>query len=289
MWACQTPILRYGSEAQKRTYLPGLCDGSLIAAHGMSEPESGSDAFALATSATRSADGFVLDGSKTFVTNAPESDVFVVFATIDRALGFAGVTAFLLDRATPGLSVGIPISKMGLKTSPMSELSLERCAVPESAVLGRVGGGMAVFNTSMLWERSCILASTVGTLERQLERSLAYAKERRQFGRAIGEFQAVSHKLVDMQLRLETARLLAYKVGWLLDQGKTPTLESALVKLYLSDCHLRSSLDALRIHGGYGYMTEFELERDVRDAVGSTLYSGTTEIQYELAARCLGL
>jgi len=199
------------------------------------------------------------------------------------------VTAFLLDRATPGLSVGIPISKMGLKTSPMSELSLERCAVPESAVLGRVGGGMAVFNTSMLWERSCILASTVGTLERQLERSLAYAKERRQFGRAIGEFQAVSHKLVDMQLRLETARLLAYKVGWLLDQGKTPTLESALVKLYLSDCHLRSSLDALRIHGGYGYMTEFELERDVRDAVGSTLYSGTTEIQYELAARCLGL
>src|SRR6185312_4891043 len=254
MWACQTPILRYGSEAQKRTYLPGLCDGSLIAAHGMSEPESGSDAFALATSATRSADGFVLDGSKTFVTNAPESDVFVVFATIDRALGFAGVTAFLLDRATPGLSVGIPISKMGLKTSPMSELSLERCAVPESAVLGRVGGGMAVFNTSMLWERSCILASTVGTLERQLERSLAYAKERRQFGRAIGEFQAVSHKLVDMQLRLETARLLAYKVGWLLDQGKTPTLESALVKLYLSDCHLRSSLDALRIHGGYGYM-----------------------------------
>lgn len=289
MWACQTPILRYGSEAQKRTYLPGLCDGSLIAAHGMSEPESGSDAFALATSATRSADGFVLDGSKTFVTNAPESDVFVVFATIDRALGFAGVTAFLLDRATPGLSVGIPISKMGLKTSPMSELSLERCAVPESAVLGRVGGGMAVFNTAMLWERSCILASTVGTLERQLERSLAYAKERRQFGRAIGEFQAVSHKLVDMQLRLETARLLAYKVGWLLDQGKTPTLESALVKLYLSDCHLRSSLDALRIHGGYGYMTEFELERDVRDAVGSTLYSGTTEIQYELAARCLGL
>ena len=289
MWACETPILRYGTEEQKHEYLPGLCDGSLIAAHGMSEPGSGSDAFALTTTATRSGDEFILNGSKTFVTNAPESDLFVVFATIDPSLGFAGVTGFVVERSNPGLGVGQPISKMGLRTSPMSELSFEQCVVPASNVLGRVGGGMAVFNNAMLWERSCILASTVGTMERQLERSLAYAKERRQFGKPIGEFQAVSHKLVDMKLRLDTARLLLYRVGSLLDQGATPTLESALVKLYLSECHVRSSLDALQIHGGYGYTTEYELERDVRDALGSKLYSGTTELQYELAARCLGL
>lgn len=289
MWACEVPLVRFGSEEQRRAHLPGLCDGSLIAAHGMSEPGSGSDAFALATKATQTADGFLLNGSKTFVTNAPESDLFVVFATIDPALGFAGVTGFVLGRDTPGLAVGAPISKMGLRTSPMSELAFEDCLVPASAVLGKVGGGMAVFNNAMLWERSFILASTIGTMERQLERSLAYAKERRQFGRPIGEFQAVSHKLVDMKLRLETARLLLYRVGWLLDRGETPTLESALVKLYLSECYVRSSMDALQVHGGYGYMTELELERDVRDALGSKLYSGTSEIQYALAARSLGL
>ena len=289
LWACETPIVRYGTDAQKRRYLPGLCDGSLLAAHGMSEPESGSDAFALATTAEKVEDGFVLRGSKTFVTNAPESDLFVVFATIDRGLGFAGLTAFLLERETPGLTVGKPISKMGLRTSPMAELHFDGCLVSEDAVLGKVGGGMTVFNQSMLWERGCILASTVGTMERQLERSLQYAKERRQFGKAIGEFQAVSHKLVDMKLRLDTARLLLYRFGWLLDEGRPATLESALVKLYLSDCHVRSSLDALQVHGGYGYMTEYELERDVRDALGSRLYSGTSEIQYELAARSLGL
>jgi alkylation response protein AidB-like acyl-CoA dehydrogenase len=148
---------------------------------------------------------------------------------------------------------------------------------------------MAVFNASMTWERSCILASTVGTMERQLERAVAYARERKQFGQPIGAFQAVAHKLVDMKLRLETARLLLYRLGWLLDAGKPVALDSALVKLYLSDCYVRSSLDALQVHGGYGYMTEYELERDVRDAIGSRLYSGTSEIQYNIAARSMGL
>lgn len=289
LWACQTPIARFGTEEQKQRFLPGLCDGSLIAAHGMSEPGSGSDAFSLATTAERNGGGYVLNGTKTFVTNAPESDLFVVFATIDRSLGFAGVTSFIVERDAAGVSVGKALSKMGLRSSPMSELFLEDCAVGEDTVLGKPGGGMAVFNTSMTWERSCILASTVGTMERQLERSLAYARERKQFGRTIGAFQAVSHRLVDMKLRLETARLLLYKLGWLLDSGKPAVLESALVKLHLSDCYVRSSLDALQVHGGYGYMTEYELERDVRDAIGSRLYSGTSEMQYNIAAGSMGL
>ena len=289
LWACETPIVHFGTEEQKRRYLPGLCDGSLLAAHGMSEPGSGSDAFALATTATKTDGGYVLNGSKTFVTNAPEADLHVLFATIDRSLGFAGITAFLVEKGAPGLSVGKPLSKMGLRTSPMSEVFLESCEVPEDALLSEPGGGMAVFNTSMKWERGCILASTVGAMERQLERSLAYAKERKQFGKPIGSFQAVARSLVDMKIRLETARLLLYRLGWLLAKGEPATLDSALVKLYLSECYVRSSLDALQVHGGYGYMTEYELEREVRDALGSRLYSGTSEIQYNIAARSMGL
>jgi alkylation response protein AidB-like acyl-CoA dehydrogenase len=289
LWAIETPIIRFGSEEQKQRYLPGLADGSIVGAHGMSEPASGSDAFSLSTTARKDGDEYVLDGSKTFVTNAPESDLFVVFATIDKELGFAGVTAFLLDKGTPGLTVGKPLSKMGLRTSPMSELFFDGCRVPAANVLGKPGGGMRVFDVSMTWERGCILASTVGTMERQLERSLAYAQERRQFGAPIGSFQAVSHKLVDMKLRLETSRLLLYHLAALIDAGKPTGLESALVKLHLSDSFVRSSMDALQVHGGYGYMTEYELERDVRDAIGSKLYSGTSELQYAIVAKNLGL
>jgi alkylation response protein AidB-like acyl-CoA dehydrogenase len=289
MWACETPIIHFGTEEQKQRYLPGLSDGSLLAAHAMSEPGSGSDAFGLSTVAERCHGGYVLTGTKTFVTNAPEADLYVVFATIDPSLGFAGITGFLVEKGTRGLSVGQPLSKMGLRTSPMSEVILESCEVGEDAVLGEPGGGMAVFNSSMVLERGCILASAVGAMERQLEQSIDYAQERKQFGKSIGSFQAVANPLVDMKIRLETARLLLYRLAWLLDSGRPATLDSALVKLYLSDSYLRSSLDALQVHGGYGYMTEYELEREVRDAVGSRLYSGTSEIQYNIAARSLGL
>jgi alkylation response protein AidB-like acyl-CoA dehydrogenase len=290
MWACETPIVHFGSEEQKRRYLPRLCDGSLIAAHAMSEPGSGSDAFSLTTTARRSDDGgWVLDGSKTFATNAPDSDLFVVFATTDRALGFAGLSAFLIERGTPGLETGRPYSKMGLRTSHLGELFLSDCQLPEEALLGTVGAGMAIFNTSMRWERSLILAAAVGTMQRQLERCVAYARERSQFGQPIGSFQAVSHKLVDMKLRLETASLMLYRVAALLDQGTATDLDAALTKLHLSECLVHSSLDALQVHGGSGYMTETGLEREVRDSLASRLYSGTTEMQRNVIARHLGL
>ena len=289
MWACEIPILRFGTEEQKRRYLPALCDGSMIAAHGMSEPGSGSDAFALSTRAELRGDRYILNGSKTFVTNAPVSGVFVVFATTDKSLGFAGLCAFLLERGDPGLEIGEPIKKMGLRTSPMSELFFNDLEVPASRLLGKRGGGMALFTSAMEWERSCILASTVGSMERQLERSLAYARERKQYGQPIGKFQAISHRIVEMKLRLDTARLLLYRLGWSMGRGKASALDSALVKLHLSESFLASSMDALQIHGGYGYMTEYELEREVRDAFGSRLYSGTSDIQRNIAARMLGL
>ncbi|MEX2556746.1 MAG: acyl-CoA dehydrogenase family protein [Actinomycetota bacterium] len=289
MWACEIPILRFGTEEQKQRYLPALCDGSMIAAHGMSEPGSGSDAFALSTKAELRGDRYVLNGSKTFVTNAPVAGVFVVFATTDKSLGFAGLCAFLLERGDPGLEVGEPIKKMGLRTSPMSELFFNDLEVPESRLLGKRGGGMALFTSAMEWERSCILASTVGSMERQLERSIVYARERKQYGQPIGKFQAISHRIVEMKLRLDTARLLLYRLGWSMGRGKASALDSALVKLHLSESFLASSMDALQIHGGYGYMTEYELEREVRDAFGSRLYSGTSDIQRNIAARMLGL
>lgn len=289
MWACQTPIARFGTDAQKARYLPGLADGSLIAAHGMSEPGSGSDAFALRTRAVESDAGWVLNGSKTFVTNAPIADLLLAFASTKPDRGFFGISAFLIDRDTPGLTVGPPLEKMGLRTSPMSEVFFDDCAVPADSMLGKPGGGFALFNAAMLIERSLILACAVGSMERGLERSLAHAREREQFGKPIGSFQAVSHRLVDMKLRLETSRLLLYRLGWLLDTGQPAELDAALVKLHLSESFVTSSLEALQIHGGYGYMTDQELERDVRDALGSRLYSGTSDIQKNLVAMHLGL
>jgi len=289
MWSCELPIITFGTEDQKREYLPRLCDGSLIAGHCMSEPAAGSDAYALATTATEDGTGYVLNGSKTFVTNGPESGVFLVFATTDRTRGIGGLCAFLVERDTPGLTLGAPISKMGLRTSPMSEVFFDDCHVERERLLGEPGGGMALFSSSMRWERGCILAASIGTMQRQLERCLEHARERRQFGRPIGENQAVSHRLVEMKVRLETARLLVYRLAWLIDAGRPASLDSAMTKLHLSESFVASSLDALQIHGGYGYTTEYELERDLRDAIGSRIYSGTSDIQRNLIARHLGL
>lgn len=289
MWSVQHPILNFGSEAQKAKYLPAFCSGELIGAHGMSEPDSGSDAYSLRCRARRVAGGYILSGTKMFVTNAPVADVALVFATVDPAKGMGGVTAFLIDKGTPGFQVSRSIEKMGLRTSPMGELILEDCFVPEDSRLAQEGAGSSIFNSSMEWERSCILGSYIGTMERQLEACVEYARQRRQFGKAIGKFQSVSNRIADMKVRLETARLLLYKVAWLKQAGKPAVMEAALAKLYLSECFVQSSLDAVRTYGGYGYMTEMEVERDLRDAVGGTLYSGTSDIQRVIIARWLGL
>jgi len=289
LWTNSIPILTYGTEAQRSRWLPGLCDGSLIGANAASEPEAGSDVFAMRTRAVRDGDDYVLSGTKMFVTNAPVADVFVAYATIDPALGPMGVTGFIVEATTRGVSISPPLHKMGLRSSPMAEVIFDGCRIPAENRLGREGRGVEVFECSMEWERGCILASCLGVMRRQLENSVRHARERRQFGRAIGKNQSVANRIVDMKLRLETSRPLVYRLGTLKDRGQEAMLEAAMAKLHVSQSYVQSSLDAIQIFGGYGYMTEQRVERDLRDAVGSTLYSGTSEIQRNIIARALGL
>ena len=289
LWAVVMPILGFADKQLRARLIPGLVDGSLIGAHAISEPEAGSNSFALNASAVQEGDHYILNGTKTWVTNAPIADVFVVFASVNRKRGMFGVTGFVVERGTPGLRVSAPFHKMGLTTSPMSEVILEDCRVPSSHRLGKEGQGAAIFNHSMVWERTCILASQLGGMEHQLERALQYAKEREQFGRPIGDFQLVASRLVEMKMRLETSRLLLYRTAWRHTRGEDTTMDAAMVKLYLSEAAVQSALDAIQIHGGNGYMTEFGVERDLRDAIGGRLYSGTSEIQRLVIARAMGL
>jgi alkylation response protein AidB-like acyl-CoA dehydrogenase len=289
MWSLELPLVKFGTPAQQRAYLPGLVSGDLIGVHAMTEPDSGSDAFAMRTRADRDGDHYVLNGTKLYITNAPVSDVVLVFASDPGKPRLAGVSAFLVDRGTPGFTATRSMEKMGLRTSPMGEVVLNDCLVPVENRLGPEGAGMAIFNSSMIWERSCILASAVGVMQRQLETCVDYAGERRQFGQAIGKFQSVANKVADMYLRMEAARLLIYQAAWLGQQGKPALAQAAAAKLFTSEAWVASSLDAIQIHGAYGYMKESGIERDLRDAVASTIYSGTSEIQRVILARMLGL
>jgi alkylation response protein AidB-like acyl-CoA dehydrogenase len=256
----------------------------------MTEPDSGSDAFALATSARAEGDAYVLSGCKTFVTNAPIADVFVLFARVGKTQGLFGVTAFLVERSSAGLQVGKPIEKMGLRTSPMAEVVLEGCRVPAGNRLGGEGDGARIFALAMAWERACLLAAAVGAMRRQLDACIAYARTRRQFGSPIAKFQSVANRIVDMQLRLATSRLLLHRVARMSqDDADGLQLEAATAKLHISESWVASCLDAIQIHGGYGYATESEIERELRDAVASRLYSGTSEIQRNIIADALGL
>jgi alkylation response protein AidB-like acyl-CoA dehydrogenase len=223
------------------------------------------------------------------VTLAPVADVALVFVSTNPAAGKWGVSAFVVERTTPGVRASEMQHKMGLRTVPIGELHFEDCVVPESARLGPEGAGVSIATHSLEVERCCILASQLGAMERQLQRSIEYARSRKQFGQAIGKFQSVSNRVADMKVRLETARLLLYKVAWLVERGQPAMMEAAMLKLYLSEAFVESGMDAIRIHGGVGYLSETGVERDLRDAVGGVLYAGTSDIQRNIIARLLGL
>jgi alkylation response protein AidB-like acyl-CoA dehydrogenase len=289
LWTNSIPILLYGTDEQKQKYLPRLSKGELIGANAASEPDAGSDVFAMRTRAERRGGSYLLNGAKTFVSNAPVAGLFVAYATLDPSLGAMGVTAFLVERDTPGLRIGRKMEKMGLRTSPMAEVIFENCEIPASQRLGREGRGLTVFECSMEWERGCILANCLGVMRRQLEQCIEHARTRKQFGKPIGKFQSVANRIVDMKVRLDTSRPVVYRIGRLKQNNAPAMLESAVAKLYVSDCYVKSCLDAIQIHGGYGYMTEQLIELELRNAVGSTLYSGTTEIQRNIIAASLKL
>jgi alkylation response protein AidB-like acyl-CoA dehydrogenase len=289
LWSVQMPILSHGTPQQKQDYLPPMIRGDLIGAHAMSEPDSGSDAYSMKSTAVRSGDGYILNGSKTYITSGPVADFYVVFANAAPEKGMWGVTAFLLDRNTPGLDVHPVIDKMGLRTIPMGSFDMHDCYLPSKKRLGPEGAGAQIFAGSMEWERSCILASNIGAMEYQLETAIQYARSRKQFKQPIGNFQSVANRIVDMKVRLETARLMLYKIAWLIDQGKNAALDAAIAKLYLSEVFVESSLDAIRVHGAPGILTRTGVDHELRDSIGGLIYSGTSDIQRNIIARLIGL
>ena len=288
--ACVVPIWKFGTEEQKRRLLPGLCDGTLIGGHAMTEPGSGSDAFALRTVAEPHGDGFTLTGTKTFISNAPQGDVLIVFAVTDAEKGyFGGVTGFVLERGMAGFRAGPKMEKMGLRTAPLGDLILEDVVVPRDAVLGSVGGGAGVFSHAMDWERSLLFATHVGAAERLMETAIQYARTRMQFGQRIGKFQAIAHRIADMKVQLEAARLLVYRAAWKLGRTRNVAMDASMAKLFASEMLVRTAMDTVQTFGGYGFATEYNVERGLRDAIGSTLYSGTSEMQRSIIARWMGL
>ena len=289
LWSVQEPLLMFGTEDQKHRYLSALCTGKMRAAHGMSELGSGSDAFSLSTTAEKTGDGYLLNGEKHYIGMAPYADIALVFASTNPDAGNWGISAFIVEADLEGYAASPPVEKMGVRSNPMGTITLTNCLVAEENRLGPEGIGVSLFNQSMDWERGFIFASHVGSMARQLDQCIEYARQRKQFGQPIGKFQAVSHRIVAMKERLEHARMLLYRVASLKRRGESATMEAAMAKLRISESFVENSLDAIRIHGALGYLTAGEVERDLRDATGGVIYSGTSDIQKNIIAGILGL
>ncbi|MEE1941358.1 acyl-CoA dehydrogenase family protein [Streptomyces sp. TRM 70361] len=288
LFASLMPIVEFGTEEQKRSWLPALCSGERIAAHCVTEPEAGSDALNLRTRAERRDGHYVLDGEKCFTTNAPVADVFVVQVATAPGGGFFGLSTFVVDAGTPGLSVGPPYRKVGLRGSPTADVRLDGCVVPADRMLGVEGAGASVFTSSMKWERTCLFAAYLGAMRRVLDDTVRHVGEREQFGTPIGGFQAVSHRVVDMTLRLEAARLLLYRAARGLADGSRDEIAPALAKLAVSEAAVQVGLDAVQLRGALGVL-DGEAETLLRDALPARIFSGTNEIQKNNVARAMGL
>ncbi|MFJ4978452.1 acyl-CoA dehydrogenase family protein [Streptomyces coeruleorubidus] len=290
LFACAVYIADHGTEEQRRRWLPALCDGSLVGAHALSEPETGSDMLSLTTTAVRDGDGYVLNGTKKFISNGPRADLFIVFARTggDDVAPQRALSAFVVPADTPGLTAR-DIPKAGLRGTLMGEITFDGCVLGEDQRLGAEGAGYQLFTSTMEWERGFMFASQVGVMSRLTDRCATYAARRRQFGRPIGSFQSVSHRIADMRVRLELARLMLYKVGWLRSQGRLAMQEASMLKLYVSEGLKTTALDAMQIHGARGYTEELGIEREVRDVLAGTIYGGTSDIQRSIIAGLMGL
>ena len=289
MWTVQMSIVLFGTDAQKQKFLPKLTSGEWLGAHALTEAGSGSDVYNMEMTAEKTDGGYFLNGEKRLVTLAPIADMAIVFANVNPALGKWGVTAFLVEKDSEGYEASPVREKMGLRTVPIGEIKLTNCFVPEENRLGKEGAGFSISNHSLEYDRCCILAGGLGAMERQLEDSVEFAKQHQRFGQVIGNFQSVSNRIADMKLRIETSKLLLYKMAWLKKQNKPAMLEAAMLKLHLSESFMASSLDAIRNHGGNAYLVDYGVERELRDAVGGVLYAGTSDIQRNIIAKMVGL
>ncbi|MDG5467429.1 acyl-CoA dehydrogenase family protein [Deltaproteobacteria bacterium IMCC39524] len=287
---CGLQIHLFGSDELKTRYLPALCRGEKVFAQAITEPDTGSDALSMRTRAVRERGNYLLNGSKTFITNGPLANVAIVFAVTDPERKSLGrVSCFIVDEGLEGFVKGKPLEKMGLTTLQNGELFFDNCMVPSANILGKEGQGGIIFNESMEWERSLLPAAHLGTMERILETSVKYAKERKAFGNTIGSYQSISNKLSRMKVNVELGKRILWSCSVLKDKEKRATLESSICKLFISESLKQASLDAVQIHGGYGYIKEYEVERDLRDSIASTIYSGTSEIQQNIISKFLGL
>jgi alkylation response protein AidB-like acyl-CoA dehydrogenase len=288
---CTVLVNLYGSDPQKERYLAKLSTGEFIAAQSITEPDAGSDVLSMRTRVDRKGAGYTLSGGKVFISNGPLADLVIVFAKNSEVKSAFGgdISCLLIEKRTDGFTVGNPLAKMGLRTLQNSELFFDEAFVPQEMLLGKSGHGMFIFNEAIEWERVLMTAAHLGTLERVLEKSVDYAKTRKQFGKEIGKNQSVANKIGAMKMNLELGKLILYKMAWLKDQGKRATLEASVGKLFVSESLKSACLDAVQIHGGYGYMQECDIERDLRDSIAATIYSGTSEMQRNIIARMLGL
>lgn len=291
-FATAIPIAHFGTDRQRAEFLPGLCDGSLVGVNAMSEPGAGSDLGSIAATAVREGAVYRLNGTKTLGTNGPVADLALVFAVTNAgANAQARLSSFIVDTRTDGFTVTQRFESMGHRTVPLGEITLEDVLVPAENLLGgKEGGGVGMFNHAMMWERVGIFAAHAGAMERILEQTVRFARRRKQSGQAIGKFQGVSHKIADMKVRLEASKLLLYKAATQLDHSRMASFDASIAKLFTSEAFVQSAMDAMQVLGGVGYLTgRFSVERDLRDALGSTLYSGTSEVQRNIIAAWLGL
>jgi alkylation response protein AidB-like acyl-CoA dehydrogenase len=284
---CAAQIFMFGNEAQKQRYLVPLAQGTQIGAWGLTESGAGSDAAAARTTAVREGDAWVLTGSKTFITHGSVGDVMVVMAVTDRDRGPKGISAFIVERGTPGMTAGRKEDKLGMRASDTSEVVFERCRVPADHLLGEEGQGFINALQVLDAGRIGIAALAVGLAQGAFEAAREYAAGRRQFGQPIASFQAVQWKLADNATRIEAARLLTYRAAYLKDAGRRTTLESAMAKLYSSEIAVRAAEDAVQIHGGYGFVKDYPAEKFFRDVKLTTIGEGTSEIQRLVIARQL--
>lgn len=288
--AMQRGLAAAATPAQADRWLRPLISGDAVGSFAMTEPQAGSDTGAIATTAAVQADGsYVLNGEKTWVTLGPECDVVIVFATTDPKKGHWAITAFLVDVTKPGVEQGQTISKMGLANSPFGTMSFTDCHVSADDVLGTPGSGGAIFTNAVEGERAFLYATQLGAMERVLNATIERARTRQAYGKPIGSFQAISHRIADMKVRHEASRLLLYKAAVLYDQGGPLTMAAALAKLQTSESAVTSSLDAIRIYGAEGYTEAAGIEVELRDSLGGLSYSGTSEMQKNLIARLLRL
>ena len=289
IWGCLLPVGAFGSSRLKKRFVPSLAAGESIGGLAVSEPKAGSDAFNLAASARRDGDHYVLDGVKTFVTNGTVADVVVVLARHGQRKGPEALSAFLVEKDSPGFQVEKKLGKMGLRTAEMARIQLAECRIPIGNRIGPEGIGQSLFTHVMEWERACIMAPAVGSMQFLLDRTIRYAKQRVQFEQPISRQPEVAARILQMKTRVDTSRLLLHNTGQLKEEGQSVLLEACLAKLYVSECWVKNCLDAMAVHGGYGYLTDFEIEKELRDAMGSQFYSGTAEIQRRTAAAIMGL